>query len=45
MKVDFDLQRVYSMPNYEQLIFFYLNFDKCRKQILKYEEARAKPGM
>ena len=24
----------------QQLIFFYINFDKCRKEIIKYEEKR-----
>lgn len=34
MEVDFDLRKVYDMPGYEQMIFFYINFDKCRKQII-----------
>ena len=25
---------------FQQLIFFYVNFDKCRKQIIKFEEKR-----
>ena len=40
-KVDFDLKKVYDMPGIEQLIFFYVNFDKCRKQIIRYEEKRS----
>ena len=43
-KVDFDLKRVYDMPGIEQLIFFYVNFDKCRKEIIRYEEKRATPS-
>lgn len=39
-EVDFDLNKVFSMPGIEQLIFFYVNFDKCRKEIFKYEEKR-----
>lgn len=45
MEVDFDLKQIYDIPNYEQLIFFYKNFDICRKEVIAYEEARAKPGM
>lgn len=41
MEVDFDLKRVFEMPGIEQLIFFYVNFDKCRKEIIKYEDKRA----
>ena len=44
MEVDFDLEKIYKMPNIEQLIFFHVNFDKCRKEILKYEEARSRTG-
>ena len=29
--VDFDMKRVFDMPSIEQMIFFYVNFDKCRK--------------
>jgi hypothetical protein len=31
---------VYDMPGIEQLIFFYINFDKCRKEIMKFESKR-----
>ena len=37
-QVDFDLKRVFDMPSIEQMIFFYVNFDKCRKEIIRYEE-------
>lgn len=33
-----------DMPNIEQMIFFYVNFDKCRKEIIKFEDARNTPG-
>ena len=36
----FDLRKVFDMPGIEQLIFFYVNFDKCRKEIIRYEEKR-----
>ena len=39
-EVTFDLKRVFDMPGIEQMIFFYVNFDKCRKEIFRYEEAR-----
>ena len=39
-EVDFDLKKVYDMPGIEQLIFFYVNFDKCRKEIIQYETKR-----
>ena len=39
-EVDFDLNRVYSIPAIENLIFQYVNFDKCRKEIARFEEAR-----
>ena len=29
------------MPNIEQLIFMYSNFDRCRPQIMDYESARS----
>ena len=38
--VDFNLKKIYDMPTIEQLIFFHVNFDKCRKEIIKYETAR-----
>ncbi len=41
MEVDFNLKKVFDMPNLEQLIFFYVNYDKCRKEIMDYEEARS----
>ena len=40
MDVDFDLSKVYSVPAIENLIFSYVNFDKCRKEIIKYEDKR-----
>ena len=39
MEVDFDLRKVFNMPTIEQLIFFHVNFDKCRKEIITYEKA------
>ena len=39
MEVDFDLKRIYDMANIEQLIFFFVNFDKCRGEIIRYEDA------
>ena len=39
MEVDFNLKKVFDMPNIEQLIFFYVNYDNCKKEILDYEEA------
>jgi hypothetical protein len=42
--VDFDMKRVFDMPSIEQMIFFYVNFDKCRKQIIRYEDKRAGTG-
>ena len=39
-EVDFDLSRVFAMPGIEQLVFFYVNFDKCRKEIIRYEDKR-----
>ena len=27
------------------MIFFYVNFDKCRREIIEYEEKRATPSM
>ena len=27
------------------MIFFYVNFDKCRKEIIKYETKRSTPSM
>ena len=38
--VEFDLRKVYDMPVIEQMIFFFVNFDRCRKQIATYEEKR-----
>ena len=40
-------QTVYTVfpNNIEQMIFFYVNFDKCRRQIINYEEKRATPNM
>lgn len=32
------------MPGIEQMIFFYVNFDKCRKEIIRYEDRRAAAG-
>ena len=43
--MDFDLKSVFDMPSIEQMIFFYVNFDKCRKQIIRYENARATNSM
>ena len=43
-EVDFDLKRVFDMPGIEQLIFFSVNFDKCRKEIMKYEAKRNTPS-
>ena len=45
MKVDFDLTKVYDVPAIESLIFFYVNFDKCRKEIIRYEEKRNSNNM
>ena len=45
MEVDFDLNRVYSVPAIENLIFFYVNFDKCRKEIIRYENKRNSNNM
>ena len=42
--VDFSLKRVFDMPAYEQMIFMYVNFDKCRKQIMRYEDKRSTPS-
>ena len=42
--VDFNLKRVYDMPPIEQMIFFYVNFDKCRKEVIRYEEKRSTPS-
>ena len=39
-EVDYDLARVFAMPGIEQMIFFYVNFDKCRKEIIRYEDKR-----
>ena len=33
------------MPSIEQMIFFYVNFDKCRKEIIRYEDKRATISM
>ena len=40
MEVDFDLNRVYGLPGIENMIWSYVNFDKCRKQIIRFEDAR-----
>ena len=40
MEVDFNLKKVFDMPNIEQLIFFYINFDKCRREIIQFEDAK-----
>ena len=40
MEVDFNLKKVFDMPTIEQMIFFHVNFDKCRKEIINYESAR-----
>ena len=45
MEVDFDLNKVYSVPALEQLIFFYANFDKCRKEIIRFEDKRNSNNM
>ena len=45
MEVDFDLNKVYSVPAIENLIFFYVNFDKCRKEIIRYENKRNSNNM
>ena len=45
MEVDFDLNRVYSVPAIENLIFTYVNFDKCRKEIIRYEDKRNSNNM
>ena len=39
-EVDFDMKKLYNMPGIEQMIFFFVNFDKCRKEIMRYENAR-----
>ena len=39
------MKRVFDMPSIEQMIFFYVNFDKCRKQIIRYEDKRATTSM
>ena len=56
-EVDFNLKRLYDMPNievsdallmtvlFQQMIFFYVNFDKCRREIIKYEEKRSTPSV
>ena len=30
---------------FQQMIFFYVNFDKCRREIIKYEEKRSTPSV
>lgn len=42
--VDFDLKKIYDMPTFEQQIFMWANFDRCRPQIIRYEEKRATPS-
>ena len=44
-QLDFDLKKVYDMPGIEQMIFFYVNFDKCRKEVIRFEDARSTPNM
>ena len=44
MEVDFNLRKVFDMPTIEQMIFFHVNYDKCRKEIVKYEKARTMLG-
>ena len=44
-EVDFDLNKVYSVPAIENLILFYTNFDKCRKEIIKFENKRNSNNM
>ena len=43
--IDFDIEKVYGIPGIEQLIFSYVNFDRCRKEIIRYEEARNNNSM
>ena len=45
MELDFDLQKVFNVPALENLIFFYVNFDKCRKEIIRYEDKRNSNSM
>ena len=45
MEVDFDLNKVYNVPALENLVFFYANFDKCRKEIIRYEDKRNSNNM
>mgnify|MGYP000983930287 FL=1 len=45
MEVDFDLNKVYNVPAIENLIFAYVNFDKCRKEIIRYEDKRNSNNM
>ena len=45
MEVDFDLNKVYSVPALENMIFMYANFDKCRKEIIRYEDKRNSNSM
>ena len=45
LKIDFDIQKVFAMPGIETMIFSYVNFDKCRKEIIRYEEARNNNSM
>ena len=40
MEVDFNLKKVFDMPTIEQMIFFHVNFDRCRKEVIRYETAR-----
>ena len=44
MEVDFDIEKVYGVPPIESSIFAYVNFDKCRKEVLRYEAARNSTG-
>ena len=43
--VDFDLNKVYNVPGIENLIFSYVNFDKCRKEIIRFENKRNSVNM
>ena len=43
--INFDLKKVYDVPGIEQLIFSYVNFDKCRKEIMRYEDKRNSNNM
>jgi len=38
------LNRVFNLPGIENLIFSYVNFDKCRKEIIRFEDKRNSIG-